>query len=46
METENTLLNKQQVTEEIRKLLELKKKENTTYQNLWEIAKALLSRFY
>jgi hypothetical protein len=42
----NRLLNNQWVTEEIReeikKLLEFNEKENTTYQNLWDTAKAVL----
>ena len=42
----NTLLNKQEITEEIReeikKYLETNDNENTTAQNLWDAAKALL----
>jgi hypothetical protein len=42
----NTLLNDQWVIEEIReeikKFLEVNESENTTYQNLWDIAKAVL----
>ena len=38
----NTFLNKQQVTEEIKKLLETNDNENTTTQNLWDAAKAVL----
>jgi hypothetical protein len=42
----NTLLNDQWVIEEIREeiktLLELNENENTTYQNLWDIPKAVL----
>ena len=42
----NTFLNNQQVTEEIKKeikkLLETKYNENTTTQNLWDAAKAVL----
>ena len=45
MEINNTFLNNQQVTEEIKreikKLLETNDNENTT-QNLWEAAKAIL----
>jgi hypothetical protein len=42
METEQHFA-KQPVTEEIRqeiKVLEIKRNENTTYQNLWDIAQA------
>ena len=42
----NTFLNNQQVTEEIqrgiKKFLETNDKENTTSQNLWDTAKAVL----
>ena len=38
----NTFLNKQQVTEEIKKLLETNDNENTTTQNLWDAANAVL----
>jgi hypothetical protein len=42
----NTLLSNQWVIEEIRKeikrLLEVNENENTTYQNLWDTAKAVL----
>ena len=42
----NTFLNNQQVTEEIKKeikkFLETKYNENTTTQNLWDAAKAVL----
>ena len=42
----NTFLNNQQVTEEIRKeikkILETNDNENTTTQNLWDIAKTVL----
>ena len=35
-------LNSQQVTEEIKKFLETNDDENTTAQNLWDAAKAVL----
>ena len=42
----NTLLNNQQITEEIKKEIkihvETNKNENTTTQNLWDSAKTLL----
>ena len=42
----NTFLNNQQVTEEIKKkiktFVEINDNENTTTQNLWDIAKAVL----
>ena len=38
----NTFLNNQQVTEEIKKFLETNHNENTTIQNLWNAAKAVL----
>ena len=44
----NTLLNNQEITEEIKqeikKYLETNDNENTTTQNLWDAAKAVLSR--
>ena len=36
------LLNNQWITEEIKKYLEINKNENTTIQNLWDAAKAVL----
>ena len=45
-ELNNTLLNNQEITEEIKeqikKYLETNDNENTTIQNLWDAAKALL----
>ena len=38
----NNFLNNQQVTEEIKKFLETNNNENTTTQNLWDAAKAVL----
>ena len=38
----NTFLNNQQVTEEIKKFLETNNNENTTTQDLWNAAKAVL----
>jgi hypothetical protein len=42
----NTLLNNQwlieEAREEIKRFLESNENENTTYQNLWDIAKAVL----
>ena len=38
----NTHLNNQQVTEEIKKFLETNDNENMTSQNLWDAAKAVL----
>ena len=44
----NTLLNNQQITEEIKKeikiCIETNENENTTTQNLWDIVKAVLRR--
>ena len=44
----NTLLNNQKITEEIKeeikKYLETNDNENTTTQNLWDAAKAVLTR--
>ena len=46
METNNTFLNNQQFTEEIKreikKFLEANANENTTTQNLWDAGKAVL----
>ena len=38
----NTLLNNQQTTEEIKICIETNKNENTTTQNLWDSVKAVL----
>ena len=38
----NTLLNNQEITEEIKKYLETNDNENTTIQNLWDAANAVL----
>ena len=38
----NMLLNNQEITEEIKKYLETNDNENTTIQNLWDAAKAVL----
>ena len=38
----NTFLNNQQVTKEIKKFLETNDNENTTIQNMWDAAKAVL----
>ena len=38
----NTLLYNQEITEEIKKYLETNGNENTTTQNLWDAAKAVL----
>ena len=38
----NTLLNNQEITKEIKKYLEKNDNENTTTQNLWDAAKAVL----
>jgi methionine-rich copper-binding protein CopC len=35
-----------EIVEEIKKLLKFNEKENTTYQNLWDIAKAVLRGKY
>ena len=38
----NTLLNNQQITEEIKICIEMNENENTTSQNLWDSVKAVL----
>ena len=38
----NTLLSNQEITGEIKKYLETNDNENTTIQNLWDAAKAVL----
>ena len=38
----NTLQNNQEITEEIKKYLETNDNENTTTENLWDAAKAVL----
>ena len=38
----NTLLNNQQITEEIKICIETNENENTTSQNLWDTVKAVL----
>ena len=38
----NTFLNKQQITEEIKIYIEMNELENTTTQNLWDSAKSVL----
>ena len=38
----NTLLNNQQITEEIKKCIETNENENTTTQNPWDTVKAVL----
>jgi hypothetical protein len=44
----NTFLNDQCIVEEIRQeiksFLEVNENENTTYQNLWDIAKVIIRR--
>ena len=46
MEAKNTLLNNQQIREEIKKEIKIcigmKENENTTTQNLWDTVKAVL----
>jgi hypothetical protein len=34
----------EEIREEIKRLLEVNENENTTYQNLWDTAKAVLKR--
>ena len=47
MRLNNTLLNNQQITEEIKKeikiCIEMNENENTATQNLWDTVKAVLS---
>ena len=38
----NTLLNNQQITEEIKMCIEMNENENTTTPNLWDTLKAVL----
>ena len=38
------LINNQEITEEIKKYLETNDNENTTSQNLWDAAKAVIRR--
>ena len=38
----NTLMNNQQITEEIKICIEMNENENTTTQNLWNTVKAVL----
>ena len=40
----NTLLNNQQITEEIKICIEMNENENRTTQNLWDSVKAVLRR--
>ena len=42
MEVEHTLLNNQQITEEIKICIETNENENTTTENLWDTVKAVL----
>ena len=42
----NTLLNNQEITEEIKKYLEINDNENTMTQNLWDAEKAFLRGKY
>ena len=46
MEAENTLLNNQQITEEVKKeikiCIEMNENENMTTQNLWDSVKAVI----
>ena len=43
MEAKQSLLNNQVITEEIKRYLTTNENENTTTQNLWEAAKAVLT---
>ena len=38
----STLLNNQEITEEVKKYLETNDNENSVTQNLWDVAKAVL----
>ena len=42
MDLNNTLLNNQQITEEIKICIETNENENTISQNLWDTVKAVL----
>ena len=48
MEADNTVLNNEQITEEIKKevktCIEMNENENTTTQSLWDTVKAVLRR--
>ena len=39
----NMLLNNQQITEEIKKCIEMKENENKTTQNIWDSVKAVFA---
>ena len=40
----NNLWTKEEFTKEIRKYFEMNDNENTTYQNMWDVAKAVLRK--
>ena len=42
MDANNTLLNNQQITKEIKICIDMNENENTTSQNLWDSVKAVL----